>query len=154
MPTSFTVETFPSPPTTLVSSIDQICPSLSRRTSRRSSDYSCTPLVVSESLSPDVAGGFIGNSRVSAPIPTIAPSHPPHHCPRINGANFGLSPSSSTADSVMSSTDNEDDEDYGGSLTEQLAETAVGVREMSKQLGQCLRLRPKAHDQPLIITSF
>jgi NAD+ kinase len=54
----------------------------------------------------------------------------------------------------MSSTDNEDDEDYGGSLTEQLAETAVGVREMSKQLGQCLRLRPKAHDQPLIITSF
>lgn len=30
----------------------------------------------------------------------------------------------------------EDDEDYGGSLTRQLAETAVGVREMSKQLGE------------------
>jgi NAD+ kinase len=39
-------------------------------------------------------------------------------------------------ESVLSS---EDDESYGGSLTEQLAETAVGVREMSKQLGECLR---------------
>jgi NAD+ kinase len=29
----------------------------------------------------------------------------------------------------------EDDDDYAGSLTKQLAETAVGVREMSKQLG-------------------
>lgn len=29
----------------------------------------------------------------------------------------------------------EDDEEYSGSLTRQLAETAVGVREMSKQLG-------------------
>lgn len=29
----------------------------------------------------------------------------------------------------------DDDEDYGGSLTKQLAETAVSVREMSKQLG-------------------
>jgi NAD+ kinase len=34
-----------------------------------------------------------------------------------------------------------DDEDgFAESLTKQLAETAVGVREMSKQLGQCLRL--------------
>jgi len=33
----------------------------------------------------------------------------------------------------------EDEEDeYGGSLTKQLAETAVGVREMSKQLGECM----------------
>jgi len=30
----------------------------------------------------------------------------------------------------------DEEEDYGGSLTRQLAETAVGVREMSKQLGE------------------
>lgn len=30
----------------------------------------------------------------------------------------------------------EEEHDYGGSLTRQLAETAVGVREMSKQLGE------------------
>jgi NAD+ kinase len=30
----------------------------------------------------------------------------------------------------------DEEEDYGGSLTKQLAETAVGVREMSKQLGE------------------
>jgi NAD+ kinase len=38
----------------------------------------------------------------------------------------------------------EDEDGFGGSLTKQLAETAVGVREMSKQLGQCLRLLPRA----------
>jgi NAD+ kinase len=32
----------------------------------------------------------------------------------------------------------EDEDDYAGNLTRQLAETAVGVREMSKQLGSCL----------------
>jgi NAD+ kinase len=31
-----------------------------------------------------------------------------------------------------------DDEDFGGSLTKQLAETAVTVREMSKQLGKSI----------------
>ncbi len=33
---------------------------------------------------------------------------------------------------------NLEEEESTGSLTEQLAETAVGVREMSKQLGECL----------------
>jgi NAD+ kinase len=33
---------------------------------------------------------------------------------------------------------NDEDDQYGGSLTKQLAETAVGVREMSKQLGECM----------------
>lgn len=48
-------------------------------------------------------------------------------------------PNSSTID------DDVDDEDgFAESLTKQLAETAVGVREMSKQLGQCLRLSPTA----------
>ena len=48
-------------------------------------------------------------------------------------------PSSSTIEN------NVDDEDgFAESLTKQLAETAVGVREMSKQLGQCSRLSPTA----------
>lgn len=33
------------------------------------------------------------------------------------------------------SHDEDDEEEYAGTLTAQLAETAVGVREMSKQLG-------------------
>jgi len=37
--------------------------------------------------------------------------------------------------SVLAAVDDEE-EDYGGSLTRQLAETAAGVREMSKQLGE------------------
>jgi NAD+ kinase len=36
--------------------------------------------------------------------------------------------------SVLAS--NDDDDDFNGSLTKQLADTAIGVREMSKQLGQ------------------
>lgn len=35
-------------------------------------------------------------------------------------------------------SENDEDDQYGGSLTKQLAETAVGVREMSKQLGECI----------------
>jgi NAD+ kinase len=38
-----------------------------------------------------------------------------------------------------------DENDYGGSLTKQLAETAVGVREMSKQLGEYQVLKPSVH---------
>ena len=41
--------------------------------------------------------------------------------------------------------DDEDEEEFGGSLTAQLAETAVGVREMSKQLGTFASL----HSLPL-----
>ena len=37
--------------------------------------------------------------------------------------------------------EDEDEEAFGGSLTAQLAETAVGVREMSKQLGTFASLR-------------
>ena len=33
-----------------------------------------------------------------------------------------------------------DEEEDGGSLTKQLAETAQGVREMSKELGKAIRL--------------
>lgn len=53
----------------------------------------------------------------------------------LNGQTFGVQyPESISGDSVHGVTD--EDEDYGSSLTRQLAETAVGVREMSKQLGQ------------------
>jgi len=48
--------------------------------------------------------------------------------------------------------EDEDEEAFGGSLTAQLAETAVGVREMSKQLGTSAfprSLPPKAFaDRP------
>ena len=43
--------------------------------------------------------------------------------------------SSPTSGDSSAFTSNDEDDDYGGSLTRQLAETAVGVREMSKQLG-------------------
>ncbi len=56
----------------------------------------------------------------------------------INGSDHQISPPSSASSSVISSSNDEDD--YGASLTKQLAETAVGVREMSKQLGtSCYR---------------
>ena len=42
-----------------------------------------------------------------------------------------------TVDSGPGGLFGDDDEDGVGSLTRQLAETAVGVREMSKQLGKC-----------------
>lgn len=38
----------------------------------------------------------------------------------------------------MMSGSEDDDDPHSGSLTRQLAETAVGVREMSKQLGRLL----------------
>jgi NAD+ kinase len=53
----------------------------------------------------------------------------------LNGQTFGVQyPESTSGDSVLGV--DEEEEDYGSSLTRQLAETAVGVREMSKQLGQ------------------
>ena len=39
----------------------------------------------------------------------------------------------------------EDEDETAGSLTKQLAETAVGVREMSKQLGESAPLTPSDH---------
>jgi NAD+ kinase len=60
------------------------------------------------------------------------------HQPIVNqkGQVFGVQyPENTSLDSsVLGAVDEE--EDYGGSLTRQLAETAVGVREMSKQLGE------------------
>jgi NAD+ kinase len=45
----------------------------------------------------------------------------------------GISSPTSAPDSVIESTD--EDDEFNGNLTKHLAETAVGVREMSKQLG-------------------
>lgn len=42
---------------------------------------------------------------------------------------------SSPASTTSSSMENNDEDEFGGNLTKHLAETAVGVREMSKQLG-------------------
>jgi NAD+ kinase len=70
----------------------------------------------------------------------------PHYSP----SDQAFTPPGSGASSVLESND---EDEFGGSLTKQLAETAVGVREMSKQLGQCSRLPPKARDLPLIFTS-
>jgi NAD+ kinase len=50
-----------------------------------------------------------------------------------------LSPLAAQSD-VKSSYDSSDENEFFGSLTKQLADTAVGVREMSKQLGAILPL--------------
>lgn len=64
--------------------------------------------------------------------------------PRPNGHVFGVQyPESATPDSGTEVIEDDEDE-YGGSLTRQLAETAVGVREMSKQLGRSYL--PKIND--------
>ncbi|KAK0464040.1 hypothetical protein IW261DRAFT_1524938 [Armillaria novae-zelandiae] len=65
----------------------------------------------------------------------------------INGSDHQISPPSSASSSVISSSNDESD-DYGASLTKQLAETAVGVREMSKQLG---RARVRSNIQNVLI---
>ncbi|KAG1844169.1 ATP-NAD kinase-like domain-containing protein [Suillus subalutaceus] len=64
---------------------------------------------------------------------------PPHHvelpCP--DGGSHAFS-------------ENDDSDTYGGNLTRQLAETAVGVREMSKQLG---RARIRSNIQSVLIVT-
>lgn len=58
-----------------------------------------------------------------------------------NGNAYTAQVSPPTTASIES---DEDEDGFTSSLTKQLAETAIGVREMSKQLGQCLRLRSNA----------
>lgn len=74
------------------------------------------------------------------------------HQPIVNqkGQVFGVQyPENTSLDSsVLGAVDEE--EDYGGSLTRQLAETAVGVREMSKQLG---RARVRSNIQNVLIVT-
>ncbi|KIK68823.1 hypothetical protein GYMLUDRAFT_236726 [Collybiopsis luxurians FD-317 M1] len=58
------------------------------------------------------------------------------------------SPTSASALSLTGSLSLDDEDDYGSNLTKQLAETAVGVREMSKQLG---RARIRSNIQNILI---
>jgi NAD+ kinase len=54
-----------------------------------------------------------------------------------------LSPQTSAFET---NNDSGDDDEFVGSLTKRLAETAVGVREMSKQLGMLLTFLFDTHD--------
>ena len=61
---------------------------------------------------------------------------PPTSYPSSQYSSHTSSPTSTNSLGFMPSpSDLDDDEDGVGSLTRQLAATAVGVREMSKQLG-------------------
>lgn len=63
----------------------------------------------------------------------------------LSSASYSLSSSSS---GTNSSIDSPDEDEFSSSLTKQLAETAVGVREMSKQLG---RARVRSNIQNVLI---
>lgn len=54
-----------------------------------------------------------------------------------SGSGYDSDRSSQVGGSAVQDGDLIDDEEEGGSLTKQLAETAQGVREMSKELGMC-----------------
>ncbi|KAG8862433.1 hypothetical protein FRB96_001504 [Tulasnella sp. 330] len=76
------------------------------------------------------------------------PTSPIMHQPRTSSQS--QMPSPSTTDSMHSlgiSSEYDDDDDNAGNLTRQLAATAVGVREMSKQLGTFI---PSAFTTPLV----
>ncbi|KAF7321468.1 NAD+ kinase [Mycena kentingensis (nom. inval.)] len=66
------------------------------------------------------------------------------------GSRSSLSYASSSSGTSSTIDSPDDDDDFSGSLTKQLAETATGVREMSKQLGRA-RVRSNIHNV-LIIT--
>ncbi|KAL0580325.1 hypothetical protein V5O48_001662 [Marasmius crinis-equi] len=76
----------------------------------------------------------------------------------LYNTNNGYSSQSSPSSISAGTTSYEEDSDYGSNLTRQLAETAVGVREMSKQLGrarihsniQNILIITKARDNRLI----
>jgi NAD+ kinase len=68
----------------------------------------------------------------------------------LNGQTFGVQYPESTSLAQDSMLGVDDDDDYGSSLTRQLAETAVGVREMSKQLG---RARVRSNIQNVLIVT-
>lgn len=62
---------------------------------------------------------------------------PTHRRPPSNsGYESDLSIANGLGASAILDGDLVDDEEDGGSITKQLAETAQGVREMSKELGQ------------------
>ncbi|RDB24939.1 NAD(+) kinase [Hypsizygus marmoreus] len=207
------VDTFSTPPTTPVPTMEQIRPSLSRRSSRPTSLHihqrEWTSDIVLEASSPSVTkkeNGILSPAsppqdravvtpRLSASVQD--PPRPIHdHLKAMNSPCFihsnldkgaslsewlrnkqhtligsgdvGVSKSLQNPNSVdpdraphpngpltppastVVGSDNEDEDDSRGSLTKQLAETAVGVREMSKQLG---RARVQSNIQTVLIVT-
>lgn len=98
----------------------------------------------------DLANGLAINSTPAATAGsngTASPLRQRNHRPepRHRGAQGAVEPESGSEEGSDASTSrdesaysegDDEDEDHVRSLTRQLAETAVGVREMSKQLGQ------------------
>ncbi|KAG6832496.1 hypothetical protein H0H87_001421 [Tephrocybe sp. NHM501043] len=194
-------ETFSTPPTTPGPNMQEIKPSLSRRSSRptsiRINSAVYKPDIVLEDSSPNAPRKPNGTLPASSdtqdlvttprssmlPSPPFLPPQPrpvqqyakPSDSPCFIHSNLDkgasltewlrtkqhalatngdvgvarslqspVGPLSVTAPSVHAATFESDDEEcFGESLTRQLAETAVGVREMSKQLGQCAKPLPK-----------
>ncbi|KAG1812630.1 ATP-NAD kinase-like domain-containing protein [Suillus subaureus] len=82
----------------------------------------------------EVLGSDVGVAKA------LQQHHRPQHrveLPRPDGGSHAFS-------------ENDDSDTYGGNLTKQLAETAVGVREMSKQLG---RARIRSNIQSVLIVT-
>ncbi|KAG9035632.1 hypothetical protein FRB95_011038 [Tulasnella sp. JGI-2019a] len=76
------------------------------------------------------------------------PPSPVPHQPPASSQNYISSPSTESMHSLGLTSEYDDEEDNAGKLTRQLAATAVGVREMSKQLG---RARVKSNIQNIMI---
>ena len=74
-----------------------------------------------------------GTSRVTSPTSTGARGDPKD---ASSSSSYESDPSAATGGSAVLVGDLFDDEEEGGSITKQLAETAQGVREMSKELGK------------------
>lgn len=196
-PFSPDVDIFSTPPTTPNMPLEDIRPSLSRRSSRPSNlriQYSSAPnIVVDQHPSPMLARTHtdpngdrahaspphspMGIHQHAVPSPgqpqpsrsyvSPGPTTSPYfvhsqlqgasfkdylhekQCKAIDDArmehNHHARAGPTHANGSVSEPEREDDSDYAGSLTRQLAETAVGVREMSKQLGQWCAVSRWAH---------
>ena len=191
-------EIFSTPPTTPEQPIQQMRPSLSRRSSKPSSLHinqeNWASDIVVEDISPNRSSPAIAQEHSNTPriqdipLPPDGGAFPVHGHPRIldspcfvhshldKGASLtewlrskqhalssatevGVAKSLqnlnspapndpgpvSPPDSIAVDTDEDYETDYSASLTKQLAETAIGVREMSKQLGKYPRVlcKPK-----------
>lgn len=88
------------------------------------------------------------DAKLPPPSHELGPYRPPGHSDLEHEGDDGYYSDGSSY--VLSSSHGEGEEDKNQSLTRQLAETAVGVREMSKQLGRA-RVKSKI-ESVLIIT--
>jgi NAD+ kinase len=96
------------------------------------------------------SNGFPGINVARALQPTSPPKSPSRRYRKLNDGQVIVIPyEDEEHEHVFDASDYEDD-DGNGSLTKRLAETAVGVREMSKQLG---RARIKSNIQNVLIVT-